>query len=243
MGTDQVDTDERKGVTAQRSGTWTVAGIHSNRLYSSLLYRPFAVLCILVVLPYLRVPVTSANDSPRSVVQAMTEQVIAALQNPAYKGRERQQERISKVREVVLPHFDSRELAKRTLGIHWRDRTEVQRTEFIQLFISLVEKTYSSALDRYSADTQFLFDREHVEGSYAEIDSRVVAPKLDKTFSLNYRLHAIDEQWLIYDVVIENISMVRNYRTQFNRIINKSSYEGLVQRIQSKLKQLSASSS
>lgn len=183
------------------------------------------------------------TDSPLSVIQTMTQRAVAALQDPAYQGSDQRFERTRRVRDVALPQFDSREIARRTLGVHWRDRTEEQREEFIQLFISLVEKTYSSALDRYRQDTQFFFDREHVEGTFAEVDSRIMAPSLSKTFSLNYRLHLVEGKWLIYDVVIENISMVRNYRTQFNRIINKSSYEGLVQSIQSKLKQLSASSS
>ena len=233
-------------MTALHPGIWNLAGIHSSRVYSAplhKLYRLFGFLSLLAVLLFSQLPAASANDSPRSVIQSMTEQVIAVLQDPAYKGPEHQQERIGKVRAVALPHFDSRELARRTLGIHWRDRTETQRTEFIQLLTTLVEKTYSSALDQYSQDTQFLFDREHVEDTHAEVDSRIIAPALDKTFSLNYRLHSVNGHWLIYDVVIENISMVRNYRTQFNRIINKSSYENLVQSIQSKLKQLSASSS
>lgn len=184
-----------------------------------------------------------ATDSPLKVIQTMTQRVVAALQDPAYQGPEQREERIRRVRDIALPQFDSREIAKRTLGVHWRDRTEKQRKEFINIFIDLVEKTYSSALDRYRQDTQFFFDREYVESPFAEVDSRIMAPSLNKTFSLDYRLHLVDGKWLIYDVVIENISIVRNYRTQFNRIINKSSYEGLVQSIQSKLKQLSASSS
>ena len=185
----------------------------------------------------------SATDSPLNVIQTTMQRVIAILQDPAYQDPERNEERIKKVRELTLPQFDSREIAKRTLGIHWRDRTEEQREEFIRLFIDLVEKTYSSTLDRYREDTEFFFDREHIDGTYAEVDSRITAPSLNKTFSLNYRLHLVEGRWLIYDVVIENVSMVRNYRTQFNRIINKSSYENLVQSIQSKLKQLAASSS
>lgn len=185
----------------------------------------------------------SAMDSPLDVIQTTMHKIVAILQDPAYRDPERGEERIKKVREVALPQFDSREIAKRTLGVHWRDRTEEQREEFIRLFIDLVEKTYSSTLDRYREDTEFFFDREHIDGTYAEVDSRVRAPSLNKTFSLNYRLHLVEGRWLIYDVVIENISMVRNYRTQFNRIINKSSYESLVQSIQSKLKQLAASSS
>ena len=185
----------------------------------------------------------SATDSPLTVIRTTMHEIVAILQDPAYQDPDQSQVRIQKVREVALPQFDSREIAKRTLGIHWRDRTEEQRQKFIRLFTDLIEKTYSSTLDRYREDTEFFFDREHIDGSYAEVDSRVRAPSLNKTFSLSYRLHLVEGRWLIYDVVIENVSMVRNYRTQFNRIINKSSYENLVQSIESKLKQLAASPS
>lgn len=185
----------------------------------------------------------SATDSPLTVIQTTMHKIVAILQDPAYQDPDQSQVRIQKVREVALPQFDSREIAKRTLGVHWRDRTEEQRQEFIRLFTDLMEKTYSSTLDRYREDTEFFFDREHIDGSYAEVDSRILAPSLNQTFSLSYRLHLVEGRWLIYDVVIENVSMVRNYRTQFNRIINKSSYENLVQSIESKLKQLAASPS
>lgn len=185
----------------------------------------------------------SATDSPLTVIRTTMHEIVAILQDPAYQDPDQSQVRIQKVREVALPQFDSREIAKRTLGIHWRDRTEEQRQKFIRLFTDLIEKTYSSTLDRYREDTEFFFDREHIDGSYAEVDSRILAPSLNKTFSLSYRLHLVEGRWLIYDVVIENVSMVRNYRTQFNRIINKSSYENLVQSIESKLKQLAASPS
>ena len=185
----------------------------------------------------------TATDSPLAVIRTTMYEIVAILQDPAYQEPDQSQVRIQKVREVALPQFDSRELAKRTLGVHWRDRTEEQRQEFIRLFTDLLEKTYSSTLDRYREDTEIFFDREHIDGSYAEVDCRILAPSLKKTFSLSYRLHLVEGRWLIYDVVIENVSMVRNYRTQFNRIINKSSYENLVQRIESKLKQLAASPS
>lgn len=187
----------------------------------------------------------SAGESPLNAIQTTMQKIIVILQDPAYQDPEQREERIRRVRDLALPQFDSREIAKRTLGIHWRDRTEEQREEFIGLFIDLVEKTYSSTLDNYREDTEVFFDREYIDGTgtYAQVDSRVTAPSLNKTFSLNYRLHLVKGRWLIYDVVIENVSMVRNYRTQFNRIINKSSYESLVQSIRSKLEQLAASSS
>jgi len=145
-----------------------------------------------------------------------------------------------KVREIVLPQFDSQEIAKRTLGIYWRDRTEEQRKEFIRLFTQLVEKTYSGTLDRYTNNVQFFFDQERIDGDFAEVDTRILDPAQNKAFTVTYKLHKVGGKWLIYDVVAENVSMVRNYRNQFNRILSKSSYEELVQSIQNKLKELNA---
>jgi phospholipid transport system substrate-binding protein len=184
-----------------------------------------------------------AMDSPLELIRSTTERTRAVLQDPAYQGANRRQARIDKVKEILLPQFDSQEIAKRTLGTYWRDRTEEQKKEFTQLFTQLVEKTYSGALDRYNLDVKFFFDQERVEDDFAEVDTRILDPAQKKTFAVSYRLHKVDGKWLIYDIVAENVSLVRNYRNQFTRILSKSSYENLVQTIQSKLKELSASSS
>lgn len=207
---------------SHRSTLWQVAGI------GALLLFPVS---------------TWAAESPMEAVRSTLDRAIAVLQDPAYQGSNHRQQRLDRVREIVVPLFDTREIARRTLGIHWRERTEDQRQEFIRLFTELVEKTYSGTLDRYTRDVQFFLDRERIEGDFAEVDMRIYDPAQQKTFAINYRMHRKGGQWLIYDVVIENISMVRNYRNQFNRILNKSSYEDLVQSIQNKLKELSASSS
>ncbi len=183
-----------------------------------------------------------AADSPLELLRATTERARAVLQDPAYQEADRRQARVDKIKEILLPQFDSQEIAKRTLGPYWRDRTEAQRKEFTQLFIQLIEKTYSGTLDRYNPDVQFFFDQERVEDDFAEVDTRIFDPVQNKTFTVSYHLHEVDGKWLIYDIVAENVSLVRNYRNQFNRILSKSSYEELVQTIQSKLKQLSTSS-
>ncbi|HJY84080.1 MAG TPA: ABC transporter substrate-binding protein [Candidatus Binatia bacterium] len=184
-----------------------------------------------------------AVDSPLALIRSTTEQARAVLQDPAYQGTNHHQARIDKVKEVLLPQFDAPEIAKRTLGTYWRERTEEQKKEFTQLFIQLIEKTYSGALDRYNSAVQFFFDQERVEGDFAEVDTRIFDPAQNKTFAVSYRLHKVNGKWLIYDIVAENVSLVRNYRNQFTRILSKSSYEDLVQTIQSKLKELSASPS
>jgi len=152
---------------------------------------------------------------------------------------QRQQER-EQMWEVVLPQFDSEEIARRSLGIHWQKLTEEQKKEFTRLFIQLIKKNYSSTLDRYTADAQFSFDEENIEGEYAEVRTRITAPVQEKTYSVVYRLHRKTGTWLIYDVVAENVSLVQNYRNQFSRIIDKSSVEGLFDTLKQKLEELSA---
>lgn len=184
-----------------------------------------------------------AADSPLELIRSTTERAMAVLQDPTNQGADHHQARIDKVRDILLPQFDSQEITKRTLGPYWRERTEEQKKEFTDLFTRLVEKTYSSTLDRYNPDVKFFFDQERVEEDFAEVDTRIFDPSQNKTFSVSYRLHEVGGKWLIYDIVAENVSLVRNYRNQFNRILSKSSYEDLVQTIQSKLKALSAPSS
>ena len=184
-----------------------------------------------------------AAEAPMAIIRSTIERAIAVLQNPTYQKPDHRQARIDKVREIVLPQFDSQEIAKRTLGIHWRDRTEAERREFIRLFTELIEKTYSDTLDRYTDNVQFSFDQERIEGDFAEVDTRILEPTQNKTFSVTYKLHKVGGKWLVYDVVAENVSMVRNYRNQFNRILSSSSYENLVQSIENKLKELNASPS
>ena len=184
-----------------------------------------------------------AADSPLAQIRSTTERAIAVLQDPAYQGDAHRQERIAKVREILLPYFDAQEIAKRTLGIYWKDRTDAERQQFTQLFTDLVEKTYSGTLDRYNADVKFFYDQERVDGDYAEVDTHVFDPSQNRAFSISYSLRHTGGRWLIYDIVAENVSLVRNYRNQFSRILSKSSYGDLVQTIQAKLKELSASSS
>ncbi|MGH7961087.1 MAG: MlaC/ttg2D family ABC transporter substrate-binding protein [Candidatus Binatia bacterium] len=186
---------------------------------------------------------TGAAEPPLEAIRSTVERARAVLEDPAYQGPDQREQRIAKVREILLPQFDSQEIAKRTLGTHWRKRTEEERKQFVQLFVDLVEKTYSSNLDRYDPGVKLFFDQERIiDGEYAEVDTRIFDPVLDKTFAINYRMHKSDGRWLIYDVIAENISMVGNYRNQFHRILSKSSYQDLVQKIEQKLKELSSAS-
>jgi phospholipid transport system substrate-binding protein len=181
-------------------------------------------------------------DSPIETIRMTIQQARAVLEDPNYQGQDHKQQRLAKVKEIVLPQFDSQEVAKRTLSTHWKGLTDQQRQEFVQLFIALVEKTYSHNLDRYNNGVQFFFDHERIEDQFSEVDTRVLDPAQNRTFSIGYRLHNVNGKWLVYDVVIENVSMVQNYRNQFNRILTKSSYEELIKALQNKIHELDTAS-
>jgi phospholipid transport system substrate-binding protein len=181
-----------------------------------------------------------ALESPSELVRHTTEQATAVLHDPSLKDH--QHERREKFWQIVLPRFDTREIAKRCLGPQWNQLAEEQKEEFIQLFIELVKGSYQSTLERHAADARFSLEGEHVEGGFAEVNMQILAPSQEKPLSVNYRLHRQGEKWLIYDVVAENVSMVRNYRSQFARILKESSYEGLIQTLKKKIQDQRAGS-
>ena len=194
------------------------------------------------VLMSMTVNAWATADSPIETIRMTIQQARAVLEDPNYQGQDHKQQRLAKVKEIVLPQFDSQEVAKRTLSTHWNGLTDQQQQEFVQLFIALIEKTYSHNLDRYNNGVQFFFDHEHIEDQFSEVDTRVLDPVQNRTFSIGYRLHNVNGKWLVYDVVIENVSMVQNYRNQFNRILTKSSYEELIKALQNKIHELDTAS-
>jgi phospholipid transport system substrate-binding protein len=202
--------------------------------------NPFAVFLNIVGAAFITMAVNAwaRADSPIETIRTTIQQARAVLEDPNYQGQDHKQQRLAKVKEIVLPQFDSQEVAKRTLSTHWKGLTEQQQQEFVNLFMMLVEKTYSHNLDRYNKNVQFFYDNERIEDKFSEVDTRVLDPVQNRTFSIGYRLHNVNGKWLVYDVVIENVSMVQNYRNQFNRILSKSSYEDLIKTLQNKLQEL-----
>ena len=183
----------------------------------------------------------NAAQSPLEVIRMTTMQALAVLKDPAYQGTADRQARIKKMWEVILPSFDEREISQRALGLYWRGRTKEQRAHFTHLFIQLVKNSYSSTLDRYTEGAKFFFDKEHIDDDYAEVYTRIQTPAEPDSFHVVYRLHRVGGQWLVYDVVAENVSLVRNYRNQFYRIINRSSFDRLMEILKDKLKELEGS--
>ncbi len=196
---------------------------------------PGIVLGILL----LTVPLSiGAAASPQDTLRSTIERLVLVLRDPTFQGDGRRPERMEKVREIVRPQFAFPEMAQQALGAHWRDCTEAEQREFVRLFTDLLEQAYSGVLERYAAEVQIRFEHERVQGSLAEVDTQVLSSPHEQPVAITYRLRDVDGQWLVYDVVIDQVSLVRNYGAQFRRILDSASFADLVQELQSKLRAL-----
>lgn len=162
---------------------------------------------------------------PLELVKSVGERVIAILQDPKLKTPEMKKERVERLKEIINPIFDYEDMARRTLGAHWRRRTPAEQQEFLKLFRAFLEKVYAEKVDLYEGE-RAVFGRESIDQDYAEVESKVTNNKGDEN-PVVYRLKRTDGKWKVYDAVVANISIVNNYRSQFDRVISKSSFDEL----------------
>jgi phospholipid transport system substrate-binding protein len=197
------------------------------------LCRHFISGALLGVLGLMLVNVPSAfAGAPREQVQSAIEKVTAILNDPNLKSAAKKSERIERLRQVIFPKFDFAEMAKRSLGSNWQRRTPEEQQEFVKLFRELIENSYVENIDSYNGEKVNIVG-EKQEKDFAQVNTKIVNNKGEE-FAVDYRLLQSSGDWKIYDVVIENISIVNNYRSQFNRVIVKSSFEDLLQKLRDK---------
>jgi phospholipid transport system substrate-binding protein len=163
---------------------------------------------------------------PTQSIRSAIDQGVEILKKAKLENPKQRAQVIDRLRQIVYPLFDFNEMAMRSLGANWRRLNPQQRREFVSIFTTLLEKTYADQIDLYDGQ-RVEYTGENIDGNYAEVESRVI-DKNGQTYSVAYRLHRVDGKWRIYDVVAENISLVNNYRSQFNRVIAKSSFEELL---------------
>lgn len=167
--------------------------------------------------------------SPTEVVQAAVEQVVRVVQDTDLSRPQAAERRRAAIRRIAEGLFDFQEMARRSLARHWADRTSAERDEFIGLYTELLERTYFGKIENYSGE-RILYVGEAVDGDYASVRSRIVAGRKGE-IPIEYRLHLVGSRWAVYDVLIEGVSFVSLYRSQFNRVIQTSSYDTLVQKL------------
>jgi phospholipid transport system substrate-binding protein len=180
----------------------------------------------------------AAAGQPTEVVKGVVEQTLEILKNPAYQGPQHKAQRRKLVKARVDSRFDYREMARRSLGSTWATLNSSQRDDFVRLFSELLEASYSDKIEKYAVNVKVEYVGESVDDDSAEVRTQVV--RANDRIPFNYRLLKEGGGWMIYDVVIEGVSLVSNYRSQFRRIIHESSYVELVRRLRNKVNELQA---
>jgi phospholipid transport system substrate-binding protein len=163
--------------------------------------------------------------APTDQVRQYTDQVRKILDDPALRSLDKR----AAVRRVAVEIFDVNETARRALGPHWQARSQGEKDEFTQLFADLLERTYISKIDLYRGE-RLQYTSEAVDRDFATVRAKVITNK-GLEVPVEARMLKRGEHWLIYDIAIENVSLISNYRTQFDRIIRTASFQELVRRL------------
>ncbi len=176
-------------------------------------------------------------EPPTVVVRGTIDEVIRLVTDEGLKKPDQAAHRRQLLEETIGQHFDFAEMAKRSLAGHWINRSEAEHQEFVPLFQALLSKTYAGKIENFSGE-QVRYLKERLKDSFAEVQTSIVSKKNE--IALDYRLLLKDGNWRVYDVVVDGVSLVRNYRVQFDRIIRNSSYEELVKTLRERSGDLTA---
>lgn len=188
---------------------------------------------------FLAVAAASPASAPRDIVQAAVSRVVAVLEEAQVvrpdgerAARPAAERARAEIRRIAAGLFDFEEIARRALSRHWAGRTRAEQAEFVSLFTGLLERAYVGKIEAYSGE-KIVYTGESVDGEYATVRSRIITRRRGE-LALDYRLHLRDGHWRVYDVLIDGVSFVSTYRSEFNRVIQSFSYDELVERLRKK---------
>ena len=174
--------------------------------------------------------IPAVAGAPTDQLKQRVDEVIKVVDDPAMMGKTA--ERQAAVRKIAEDVFDYPDTAQRALGVHWNARSPQERQEFVQLFADLLDRAYVGKIDLYQGE-KVRYAGETVNGDEATVKTRIVT-KRGSEVPVDYRMHLKNGRWLVYDVIIEGVSLVSNYRVQFNKVVQTESYPALVQKLRAK---------
>jgi len=169
---------------------------------------------------------------PTDQLSERIDQVLKVLGDQELKAPAKAAERRETLRRLAFEVFDFEELAKRCLARHWEARTPAERSESVQLLADLIERSYVGRMDAYSGE-RVVFLGDTIDGELAVVKTRIVS-KQSTELPVDYRMFRRGDRWRVYDVTIEGVSLVANYRSQFDRILQRSSFQQLVNQVKEK---------
>ena len=189
-------------------------------------YLNFALI---VSVLFLMFAPNAAAETAKEQLQGSMDRVIEVLRT--IRSPEDIERNRNSLREILLVRFDFAAMAKESLGTRWNDLKGKQK-EFVSVFTDFVEHSYMSTLGSYRGE-KIVYDHDRSDGESAEVDTRVVGGE-GNPIKIEYKLHLTDGQWMVYDAVIDDVSLVGNYRSQFARILHRASLEELIQTLHAK---------
>lgn len=169
---------------------------------------------------------------PTEQVRQTADQVLQVLQDSRAKATGNTSQRRAQLRQILANRFDFTEMAKRSLGANWQKASSSEQQQFVRLFTDLLESSYIGQIEGYAGE-KIIYGREAVEQNQADVETKIVTKKSEEV-SVVYKLKADGGDWKVYDVVIENVSLVNNFRTQFNRVLAKGSFAELINKLAAK---------
>lgn len=200
--------------------------------------RAIVISLSLLVMIFTLAPAPGAwAGAPTDQFRDGVDQVFKILRDPALRGDTKAGERRTAIARAAAAIFDFGETAKRSLGQHWEQRSPAEREEFVRLFTELVQRSYVSRVDKYGSE-KMIFRGDTVDGGQAVVRTVLVFDNGGQ-MPLDYKMHSTGDRWRVYDLSVDGISLVANYRAQFNKIIRTASYDALVARLKSRETQFS----
>jgi phospholipid transport system substrate-binding protein len=198
-------------------------------LRKHLIFVPMAIIGLILASS----PILAA--SPMDDIRVTTEKLLSILSDPKLKCPEKRKERKELIRQAVNERFDWEAISRSSLSSKWRELSSEEKKQFTKLFGKLVEQTYMDRLENYSGEKVLYLDEE-IGGNRARVRVKIISDK-SQEIPVEYRVKNKKGRWMVYDILIEGVSLVKNYRVQFNDILSKSSYSELLARLKAKIQE------
>jgi phospholipid transport system substrate-binding protein len=201
-----------------------------------VLFALIAALAMLFVAARVSERPAFASTDPMEVARSMVDQALQILRDKVTPLPQRRRQ----LRAVIEPRFDFTEMSRSAIGYHWRSLSPQQRDDFTKLFTAFIEDAYLSKIQDYSGQQVVFTKQTSLDAGYAQIETKIVQSGKNP-IPVNYLLEQKDDTWKIYDVTVDNISIINNYRNQFNRVINQQGFDKLMTDLQAKQQELASS--
>jgi len=199
----------------------------------ALLSMIFFICCVHSFVTY------AAANAPKEGIKSTVDAVLEVLRDKKLSLPDNKEERRARISALIKDRFDFKEMAKRSLARHWKERTPEEAQEFIAVFSDLLIASYIGKIEDYT-DEKVTYDKDVIKGKgkYGVVNTTIIAKDVD--IPIDYKVVLRDGKWWVYDVVAEGVSFISTYRGQYNRVIVKESYAQLIQRMKKKLDEVNA---